>query len=210
MDLSCEGKSVLIVTRPKEITIFFTLLNFIDLNNIKFKYLISNLGFVDFTPKKTEFLKDIKWQTPNGISEKSLSINSMGDYLLSSGEYDHLYSFEYGNSYHIVGKKIAANFEMALLLNVLEFDSSIKIERKRPSAFFTQLKVSNRWIYLISTQSTQIKYIEHHISDLNPEAVSYDAVHFTSLGHLSLYAQLVTVCINNGILTGHSQNGSNL
>jgi len=208
-DLSCDGKSVLIVTRPKEITTFFTLLNFIDLNKIKFKYLISNLGFVDFTPKKNEFILDIKRQIPHGISEKSLKVNSMGYYLLSSGKLDHLYSFDYGNNHVILGNRLAKSFELVLLLNVLEFDSTMNIKRKRPDAFFTQLKVSNKWIYLISSHSTNIKYIEHDISDLEPEQVSYDAVHFTSLGHSNLYTQLLGQCIINGIFTGNSQNSSN-
>lgn len=62
--LKSKGISYLFVSRPKEMTVFFTLLNFLELNNIKFKKLVTNVGFVDTTPKKEEFIDDIFSQCP--------------------------------------------------------------------------------------------------------------------------------------------------
>ena len=46
-------KKYLIISRPLEMTTWASLINFLKLNqNIKYRYLITNMGFNDFTPKK--------------------------------------------------------------------------------------------------------------------------------------------------------------
>ena len=48
-----KKKKYLIISRPLEMTTWATLINFLKLNQkIKYKYLITNMGFNDFTPKK--------------------------------------------------------------------------------------------------------------------------------------------------------------
>ena len=47
-----KGISYLFISRPKILTIFFSLINFITKNNVSYKYLITNVGFVDFTLRK--------------------------------------------------------------------------------------------------------------------------------------------------------------
>ena len=50
-------KKYLIISRPLEMTTWATLINFLKLNQkIKYRYLITNMGFNDFTPKKKNLL----------------------------------------------------------------------------------------------------------------------------------------------------------
>lgn len=79
--------SFIAISRPKNLTIFATLINFLQLNpNLKFKNLITNLGFVDLTPKKQLNIEDMLLQinqfyTFDGkITEKEL-------YELNGGGY---------------------------------------------------------------------------------------------------------------------------
>jgi hypothetical protein len=62
----------LIIGRPLEITICMTLYNFIQMNNLRPKQIITNMGFVDFTPKKESIIKQSTDQyTPFFSSEKN-------------------------------------------------------------------------------------------------------------------------------------------
>jgi len=48
-----KKKKYLIISRPLEMTTWASLINFLKLNQkITYKYLITNMGFNDFTPKK--------------------------------------------------------------------------------------------------------------------------------------------------------------
>ena len=56
-------KKYLIISRPLEMTTWATLINFLKLNQkIKYKYLITNMGFNDFTPKKKKFALNVQKQ----------------------------------------------------------------------------------------------------------------------------------------------------
>ena len=57
--------SYLIVSRPLNLTIIPTLLSFCENTFIKFDNILTNVGFVDTTPKKKDVLCDIKYQLDN-------------------------------------------------------------------------------------------------------------------------------------------------
>ncbi|WP_058892765.1 hypothetical protein [Campylobacter iguaniorum] len=61
--LKKKNLSFIAISRPKNLTIFATLLNFIELNSgLRFKNLFTNLGFVDYTPKKQLNINDMLMQ----------------------------------------------------------------------------------------------------------------------------------------------------
>ncbi|MDC0553785.1 hypothetical protein OAO25_01005 [Flavobacteriaceae bacterium] len=172
----------LFISRPKETTIFFTLLNFLNLNNIQFGNLISNLGFVDFTPKKEKFIDDILMQNP--FQNQKLLKYEICDYKLNSGDMAKLFSVNYLALAKDIADTIQKKFNKIFLLGTFEFNSKIIIERKRPLEFYNQLKETNKFIELICSYYDQFIFINVN-TDLpkNGFEFSYDAVHFTQSGH---------------------------
>lgn len=78
--------SYLAISRPKNLTIFATLLNFLELNkNLKFKNLITNLGFVDYTPKKQANINDMLLQINQFISFDT-KVYEKESYILNGGD----------------------------------------------------------------------------------------------------------------------------
>ena len=193
--LSKKNKTFLLITRPKEITTFFTLLNFLNLNKIKFQNLISNVGFVDFTPKKENFIDDIITQNPF----KKLKLNKyiLCDYTLKSGETVKLYSIDYLNLSKEISNLLAEKFCKIFLIESFEFKHNIKISRKRPLEFFSQLIEGNKFIKLICSQSNQFLFVNvNNKLPKNGNIFSYDAVHFTQSGH----DKLADICVEKIIL----------
>lgn len=180
--LGKKGYSSMLITRPKEMTIFFTLVNFLNANPYKFHNLITNLGFVDLTPKKEEFIDDILVQNP--FPSGSLIKYTLCEYLLNSGISATLFSINYNLVVENISAIIDANFKSALLVGTFEFSQNIKIERKRPIEFFCQLKETNSLLKSICNTSSVSKIIDANRNIQNSEnSISYDAVHFTRKGH---------------------------
>ena len=184
-----EKYSILFISRPKEMTVFFTLINFLKLNNIKFKYLITNIGFVDTTPKKKEFINDIVGQNP--FINKVLNKRYLCDYILSSGQIAELYSLNYQNVIEDIATYLSERFEKIFLLGTFVFTPEIKIKRKRPLEFYSQLEEANRLIKSIAKNDDNFVFVDVNkkLSD-NQEKLSYDAVHFTEVGHNKVYNML--------------------
>ena len=87
-----KGISYLFISRPKILTIFFSLINFITKNNVSYKYLITNVGFIDFTPRKKRTC-DILSQSID--KDLDLSYSKLSRYKLNSGLVTNLYTFNY-------------------------------------------------------------------------------------------------------------------
>lgn len=189
-DFEKKGLSYLLITRPKEITVFFTLINFIRLNKIKSKLLITNLGFVDLTPKKEEFIDDIIGQ--NFFNEFFLNKYQLCKYQLSSGIYAYLFSLDYQSVSKEIASFLEGSFNKTYLIESFEFSSDIKIERKRPKEFFTQLTMTNQLINSIAKQASNINVVSVHSGmPIDQSILSYDAVHFTKEGHRFVYEKVV-------------------
>jgi len=142
-----KNQTYLILSRPKYLTVFATLINFIKLNpNLKFKNLVTNLGFVDCTPKKQGNVDDILTQISQFSSSKNLIIEHE-KYELSNGKQELLKSIEYTKEYikelkNFFNKK----FEKYYFINTPLVSEDITIERKRPKSFFAQLYKTNNLI----------------------------------------------------------------
>ena len=176
------GVTYLFISRPKEITTFFTLINFIHNNEISFDKLISNLGFVDLTPKKESFIDDMLRQNPfdNSIIHK----RTICDYKLNTGEIVKLYGLNCSLLATEIAQVLQENFEEIILLGTFEFNANIKIERKRPLEFYNQLKKTNQFIQEICSYDECFLYVDVNLNKSKLDnQLSYDAVHFTQQGH---------------------------
>ena len=195
-----KGMSCLFVSRPKELTTFFTLINFLNNNLLSFRYLITNVGFVDFTPKKEEFMTDILSQAPSENIRSGLSYQVLSSYQLSSGEDASLYTFEYGDIEKVIAEELTKRFEYTLLVGTMEFSPAIAIQRKRPPEFFTQLNKTNEFIFKIAQASHKLHFVQplKYPFSNNGDNMSYDAVHFTPSGHTAMY-QILSPVVGNYI-----------
>jgi len=183
-----EDKKIdfLLISRPKEMTLFFTLISFLKSNKIKFKTLITNVGFVDTTPKKEEFIDDILLQNP--FVDKELIKFPLCEYVLSSGEKATLFSVDYSNVIQSLSDFISNNFEHSYLLGVFEFSLNIKIIRERPKEFYSQLKEANKLIKSICSFNEKLNFVDVNQNlSFDESQFSYDAVHFTEKGHERMF-----------------------
>jgi len=189
--LEKQNLSFILVSRPKILTIFFTLINFLKNNDITFNYLITNIGFVDLTPKKMENMEDIVLQTPSEKYQKGLSYRKLSPYKLSSGEKQHLYTFNYGDIETDIVKELESRFSYSLLIGCLEFSENIKIPRERPIDFFRQLNNTNRFLFDIANKSYKVHYLQPLKYPYgNLPALSLDAVHQSDIGHVVMFKLL--------------------
>lgn len=181
------SKTYIIISRPKNLTVFPTLFNFLKLNpKFKFKKLITNLGFVDCTPKKENNIEDIMSQI-NQFSSINNKIKDHEKYYLNNGSSEILKSIEYSNEYIIeLNRLFNQKFEKCYFINTPIVSKDIKIERKRPQTFFTQLYKTNELIKCI-VDINQKKNILIDIEDFN---YTYDGVHYTNKGHQLIFDKI--------------------
>jgi hypothetical protein len=179
--LGKKNSSYLAISRPKNITTFATLINFINLNDIHFSRLITNLGFVDCTPKKEIFVKDIEEQVKEFFYEK-LESHTFPEYLTSEKELVNLYSLQYSKNYlAAVTTHLKLSFIESYFITTPIIDSSITFKRERPYCFYEQLKVTNSLIHTISLMANA-KIVELETLSLS----TFDGVHFNEFDHAKL------------------------
>ncbi len=180
--------SYLIISRPKNLTTFSTLYNFLKINeNLKFNFLITNLGFVDFTPKKDENINDMQLQISQYLDCPRKIINHEHHELLD-GKTVILKSIEYSKEFiSKLGNYFNSRFERLNFINTPIIKSDILIERERPLSFFSQLDSTNFLVESLSNiNSNKSKLI--NIKNFN---FTYDGVHYTKEGHLEIYNKIL-------------------
>ena len=130
--------SYLIVSRPLNLTTIATLLSFIENTIIKFGSVITNVGFVDTTPKKKDTLLDIHAQLVGAkIGSK---YQSLGRFNLSNGIDEELGAYSISkSSIHNISqrfKKIRSKF---YFINTPEVIINKSFKRQRPKFFYSQI-----------------------------------------------------------------------
>lgn len=186
-DIKLSNKSYLLIIRPKNLTVFFTLINFIKLNNLRFKNLITNLGFVDLTPKKLSLFNDLLLQNPFEIE---LDIINHGEYVDKNCNKIDLFGLRFDSKILIsISQYINTFFSNVFFFHTIEFNRHIKTERKRPDSFFSQLILSNKLINELSSyiENSSVIRTNDFIDDYTSNKYSYDAVHYTDEGHNLIY-----------------------
>lgn len=190
---------VLFISRPKEMTTFITLINFLELNKIEYKYLITNVGYAEHTPSKLFFINDIKKQISNTIYDLNLLPFKKEKYTLSNGKSEFLYSYNFGDIERDISSYLSKKFKSCILLGTMLFSKKISISRKRPDSFFEQLSVSNHFIKKIASLSSNINfYTPIYRQTINMKEIAHDGVHFSIYGHKLFYSKLAEHIKLNG------------
>jgi hypothetical protein len=172
-------KTYLLICRPVELTIWATLIGFLAYNRVIPKKIITNMGFVDFTPKKRSILLNAIVQVESILGKGIAKSNFVENFFLSEGDLAPLYSMNYDNAYRVAIEKIAANYPM-LIINTPLTEDHIAIERRRPPSFFLAQAKANDFNESIKGALV----VDFPNFD---ETMTYDAVHYTLLGNAIIY-----------------------
>lgn len=168
------GKTYVLVCRPLELTFWATLIGFLKVNQLSPLKIITNMGFVDFTPKKLSILQDAIQQVEVSLGEGIAKSNFIENFS-STSEWIPLYSMEYEVAYRVAIEDMAAKHQL-MIINTPLTSTHISIERKRPPSFFSAQIKSN--VFNRSILGAQVLDIQDF-----DENLTYDAVHYTSLGN---------------------------
>jgi len=187
--LGVNSLTYLAVSRPKYLTVFASLYNFLKNNTAyKFDWLITNLGFVDMTPKKKDNIEDILSQVRQFCESKCKTIEH-DNYLLSDGSYEKLKSIEYPDEYTArISDLLSKRFKKTYFINTPTVSSNIGLKRERPSSFFNQLPKTNEMIESIRHLNVKC----HSIIDIRNLTMTYDGVHFNKKGHSNIFEKIKT------------------
>jgi hypothetical protein len=178
-----KKKKYLIISRPLEMTTWATLINFLKLNQkIKYKYLITNMGFNDFTPKKKKFALNVQKQAMLFL-EKKMKIEYLEKYTDKKNIKINLYNVNFGESFvnnlnsQLPSKKL-------ILMNTPPLKKKITFTtRARPNSFFKMINTTIKFNKKIKTLST-INFLTFDKSD------TYDGVHYTNFGYAKIFKAL--------------------
>jgi hypothetical protein len=180
--IALNGASYLLVCRPLELTTWATLINFMAINTLNSAKIITNMGFVDFTPKKLAVLEDAKEQVEFAVGKGVATSVFAEAYISSSGENIDLYSMSYSDDYK-KSIEFITNKTSTLIINTPIVTESIDIERKRPHTFFSSLAHSANFNRAI----TGVKIVDLPTFD---EKLTYDGVHYTSQGNDVVFGEI--------------------
>jgi len=167
-------KTYLVIVRPLELTTWATLLNFYVLNDLTFKNLITNMGFVDFTPKKKSICDDSIKQLERCVGNGEAVAVGIERYGSLDNRDIELYSIEYSEKYRLMVQDIVSK-QRTIIINTPQVPKDIKIERARPKSFFSAILEGNSF-NLALADTIMIE------ADGFDESHTFDAVHYTVIG----------------------------
>jgi hypothetical protein len=180
--ISQLDKTYLLICRPLELTVWATLVGFLAQNKLNPNKIITNMGFVDFTPKKQSILEDVVRQVNTVVGREVATAYLVEQYFSSGGSVVPLFAMHYEDAYRCAIEALAKRHALVILNSPL-VDSGIVIQRKRPDSFFPALADSNAFNHSI----TGAKVVDLPIFD---ETHTYDAVHFTCRGNELAFERL--------------------
>ena len=175
-----KKKKYLIISRPLEMTTWASLINFLKLNQkITYKYLITNMGFNDFTPKKKKLALNVLKQA-NLLLDKKAKIEYLEKYIDKKNIKINLYNVNYS-------KNLVNNLnhqlpnEKLILINTPSLEKKITFTtRARPNSFFKMNTTTIKFNKKIKTLST-INFLNFGNKD------TYDGVHYTNFGYTKIF-----------------------
>lgn len=176
------GRTYLLVCRPLELTTWATLINFIAINNLSPAKIVTNMGFVDFTPKKLSILQDavqqVEFLVGRGVAESYFVQN----FVSSTSEEIPLYAMSYGDAYRNAIEAIVKR-QSTVIINTPLIDAGMRLDRARPFAFFPALADANKFNRSINCAEVI------DLPDFD-ETLSYDAVHYTGHGNELIFEKV--------------------
>lgn len=173
----------LLIARPLEITTWMTLYNFTRLNNIKPGKVITNMGFVDFTPKKMSIVEKSTIQYDCYFKKDQAEIIFLEEYQSQNDELLDLYMKQYPDSFKM---ELELYFKGVpfLLLNTPLLSSGYQFERPRPVSFFTSVENGNSFNRGLKLDTTVFDFTDFTKTE------TYDGVHYTRLGNELIFSSI--------------------
>jgi len=179
-----KKQKILIIIRPLLMTTWGTLNNFLYLNpKIKFKFLITNMGFNDFTPKKKILAKNVLKQSNYLFKNKQLKIKFIEKFTDEKNKEINLYNVNFNKKYLIHLNKQLPNKKLILINTPPLKKNSFFKKRLRPKSFFSMINRSINFNKKIKT----LKII--NFTSFN-EKNTYDGVHYTDNGYKQIFKKL--------------------
>lgn len=178
-----ENKSYLLISRPLEITTWMTLYNFILLNEIIPKKIITNMGFVDFTPKKSTIIEKSIMQYDLFFSKADAEVNLLEEFFDDNRSQLTLYQQNYPKKFVKSLEELLRGSEI-IILNTPLLKKDYNFKRKRPVSFFDAVKKSNHFNHKLKIKKTVIDY------ERFDNGLCYDGVHFTNEGNERLFLSI--------------------
>jgi hypothetical protein len=179
--LSSKRNSYLLIVRPHNLTTWATLAGFLRLGQIEPAQIITNMGFVDFTPKKKSIIEEALEQLQDNIGPDLAETVPVDQMRLSNGEMQTLYSLQYSNHFKVALVSHINNVR-CIVINTPLIDPAITWPRHRPQSFYRGLQQTREF-----NQGLPVTLVDIGMADRSD---SYDAVHYTASGNLRIYHSL--------------------
>ncbi len=178
-----DTNSYLLVARPLEITTWMTLYNFMRLNNIKPHKIITNMGFVDFTPKKITIVEKSIDQYNCYFSQEQAEVEFLEEFLTEDNKSLDLYIQTYPKSF-INEIEIYFKGIPFLIINTPLLQDGYRSPRSRPPSFFKSIVKSNLFNRSLKLDALIFDFENFTINE------SYDGVHYTLKGNDVIFSSI--------------------
>lgn len=178
--------SFLLVNRPLEITTWCSLYNFLFTNKIMFNNLITNMGFVDFTPKKIELSNEVCSQLSFRMKDVNYEVIFRQKYLLSNGRKESIYTIKYDKIYFEKINSMIKKFD-TVLINTPKVKEPIRLNRDRPKSFFEGLQDTISFNNSLSNASKILNFSDFTTNE------TFDGVHYTRVGNQIIFDEVRNV-----------------
>jgi hypothetical protein len=176
------SRGYLAVFRPLELTTWATLFNFLASNALRPKQIITNMGFVDFTPKKRAILVDAIQQVEARMGAGVAHARFVEQYPGEPGESLELYAMSYDARYRERIESMIAGIP-TVVINTPIVPADIRVPRRRPSSFFAALELTTEFNRSIRGATV----VDLPVFD---ESYTYDGVHYTNLGNELVFSRV--------------------
>lgn len=168
------GKTFLLICRPLEMTTWSSLISFLENSEILPSKIVTNVGFVDFTPKKKETLA-LSIDHVNAVLGAKIATAKFAEYYHTSEGIKPLYNTQYKQKY-LSNVELVCKTNDVVVINTPKVHQNFSGIKQRPLSFFSGILKANEFNRSISGA----KIIEVPEFD---NKLTYDAVHFTSEGN---------------------------
>lgn len=183
INLVGNKNTYLVVSRPLEITTWMTLYNFLKLNDMMPKTIITNMGFVDFTPKKMSIIDKSLIQYNYYFSQDQARVEFLEYYHSRDNITLDLYMQDYPDMFK---KQLEVDFNgvLFLIINSPELAADYLFSRPRPLSFFKGLLKGNDFNRELKLQKEVFDFGNFTVDE------TYDGVHYTDKGNELIFSAL--------------------
>jgi len=178
--------SYLIISKPLYLTVIPTLLSFCESATFTFENIITNVGFVDTTPKKQDTLLDLRSQLD--YANIDYLYQYLCNYVLSNGSNEKLGTLSITRDGILnISKRLSKIKSRLFFINSPEIIDNTSFERKRPKCFFPQIINSNELVNRVFFGANGC------LIDISSAGIAtYDGVHYTEREHHICFSAILS------------------